>query len=123
MQLKIINATIMENRKNMHMFGAKYYFSYTILLKFEFKLKKLYMLYSIQHAINSDKRFYWEFDLICLFFFSFFFTLFSAPSGFQIRLDFRNKFHIEPSPNCEYDYLEVSGLCLVGVGNACMLIY
>lgn len=33
---------------------------------------------------------------------------FSAPPGFLIKLDFRNKFNIEPSQGCEFDYLEVS---------------
>lgn len=31
-----------------------------------------------------------------------------APVGFVIKLDFRNVFNIEPSPGCEFDYLEVS---------------
>lgn len=31
----------------------------------------------------------------------------TAPPGFQIRLDFRNRFYIEPSATCEYDYLEI----------------
>lgn len=47
---------------------------------------------------------------ICRFFssnlsFSFHFP---APAGFLIKLDFRNKFNIEPSQGCEFDYLEVS---------------
>lgn len=36
-----------------------------------------------------------------------FFWLYPAQPGFVIKLDFRNKFDIEPSPMCEYDYLEV----------------
>ncbi|KAJ6637091.1 Neuropilin and tolloid-like protein 2 [Pseudolycoriella hygida] len=31
----------------------------------------------------------------------------TAPAGFVIKLDFRNKFHIEPSNKCEYDFLEI----------------
>lgn len=34
---------------------------------------------------------------------------FAAPPGQLIKLDFRNVFHIEESPGCEFDYLEVSG--------------
>ncbi|XP_037028009.1 uncharacterized protein LOC119068503 isoform X2 [Bradysia coprophila] len=30
-----------------------------------------------------------------------------APPGYIIKLDFRNKFNIEPSNGCEYDYLEI----------------
>lgn len=30
-----------------------------------------------------------------------------APIGFLLRLDFRDKFHIEPSDDCKFDYLEV----------------
>lgn len=30
-----------------------------------------------------------------------------APEGYQIKLDFRNRFNIEPSATCEYDFLEV----------------
>lgn len=47
-------------------------------------------------------------DLISPVFF--FFPFFTAQPGYIIQLDFRNKFHIEPSANCEYDYLEVN-LC------------
>lgn len=34
--------------------------------------------------------------------------VFAAPEGYKIQLDFRNKFHIEPSDNCEFDHLVVS---------------
>lgn len=30
-----------------------------------------------------------------------------APFGYQIRIEFRDKFHLEGSTNCEYDYLEI----------------
>ncbi|KAG4067257.1 hypothetical protein HA402_000248 [Bradysia odoriphaga] len=30
-----------------------------------------------------------------------------APPGYLIKLDFRNKFNIEPSNGCEYDFLEI----------------
>lgn len=33
--------------------------------------------------------------------------LFPAPHGHVIRLDFRETFHLEDSPSCEYDWLEV----------------
>ena len=31
----------------------------------------------------------------------------SAEFGYQIRLDFRDYFHIEPSENCQNDFLEI----------------
>lgn len=31
----------------------------------------------------------------------------AAPEKHQIKLDFRNRFNIEPSPTCEYDFIEV----------------
>lgn len=31
----------------------------------------------------------------------------TAKVGFQLRLDFRDFFHIEPSDGCKFDYLEV----------------
>lgn len=49
--------------------------------------------------------------LICFFSFSHSLPtlyLFVAPPGFVIRLDFRNRFAIEPSAQCEFDYLEVT---------------
>lgn len=47
---------------------------------------------------------------------SFFFHIvfIAAPPGFQVRLDFRNSFNIELSPNCAYDHLEVSN-CFSGI--------
>lgn len=32
----------------------------------------------------------------------------TAPIGYVIKLDFRNRFNIEPSTMCEYDFLEVN---------------
>lgn len=32
----------------------------------------------------------------------------TAPMGYQIKLDFRDKFRMEPSEDCKFDYLEVS---------------
>lgn len=32
-----------------------------------------------------------------------------APVGFLVRLDFRDHFHVEPSEECKYDFLEVRG--------------
>ena len=33
--------------------------------------------------------------------------LFTAPHGELIRIEFRDSFHLEDSPTCEYDYLEI----------------
>lgn len=32
---------------------------------------------------------------------------FSAPFGYQIKIEFRDQFHLEDATNCEYDFLEV----------------
>ncbi len=35
------------------------------------------------------------------------FFVFTAPKGYHIQLDFRDKFHIEASEDCKYDFLEM----------------
>ena len=35
------------------------------------------------------------------------FTNNTAPVGHQIRIEFRDQFHMESATNCEYDYLEI----------------
>lgn len=31
----------------------------------------------------------------------------AAPFGYQIKIEFRDQFHLEDATNCEYDFLEV----------------
>lgn len=42
-----------------------------------------------------------------LYLYSYSTCVFSAPKGELIRIDFRDSFHLEPSENCKYDYLEI----------------
>lgn len=48
-----------------------------------------------------------SFHKLTRFFFIWLFQSYTAPPRFVIKLDFRNRFVIEPSATCEYDYLEV----------------
>lgn len=34
-------------------------------------------------------------------------SLFTAPFGYLIKIEFRDQFHLEDATNCEYDFLEV----------------
>lgn len=42
-----------------------------------------------------------------ILFITFFLSFFTAPFGSQIKIEFRDQFHLEDATNCEYDFLEV----------------
>lgn len=83
--------------------------------------KKTHTTFTFCYLFSYPLPFFLLLIFLCahyIFFISFFLRintfhslwLFAPPTvdpGFVIKLDFRNRFYIEPSATCEYDYLEV----------------
>lgn len=60
-----------------------------------------YVLYIYVHALYAKHIIYYLDDVFTLN------SIFPAPEGYRIHLDFREWFEIEGSDKCEFDFLEV----------------